>query len=120
MLVGLHRFTLRPGAIAEEFERFMADEVFPAADERAPVNRGGRSAIKSQHLLRTDGEYLWLIKGSGAIGEPAVSLDDALQAKLDSFATQASAMATVIASFDAGPRGSQGRPTGEPLRGNDL
>src|SRR4051794_8714078 len=101
MLVGIHRIILRQGAVAEEFERFMADEVFPATADNAPVNRGGRSAIKSQHLLRTDGEYLWLIKGSGAIGEPTVSLDDALQAKLDSFATQAFVMATVIASFDA-------------------
>jgi len=120
MLVGMHRITLHPGVAAEEFERFMADEVFPAAGLGEPVNRGGRSGVKSHHLLRVDGEYLWLIKGSGIIGTPDVTLDEALQGKLEGFGTRESAMATVIESFEVGPRDTSGNSTGDPRRGTDL
>lgn len=127
MIVGIHRIALRQGIAAEDFESFMANDVFPAAAETpGSVNRGGQSSIKSQHLLRADGEYLWLVKGSGAFDEPLFAgvfarMFDEVRERLERFGRrESSTLFTVIDSLDVGPRDELGRPTGDPLRGDDL
>ena len=52
----------------------MASEIFPdAAETPGSVNRGGQSCIRSQHLLRADGAYLWLVKDIGVFSAPSFS-----------------------------------------------
>lgn len=127
MQVGMHRITLREGSTAEDFERLMAEEVFPAAAETpGSVSRGGRSAIKSQHLLRADGEYLWLVKGSGVFSDHLFAriftrMYDEAREKLEPLGTRSSSLVwTSVASLEIGPRDQLGRPTGQPVRGTDL
>ena len=68
-MFGIHKLVLLSGVKGEEFEKFMSEEIFPAAAEvPGSVNRASQSAIKSQHLLKAEGdnpEYLWVVKDSG-------------------------------------------------------
>jgi hypothetical protein len=129
-MFGIHKLTLLSGANREEFEKFMSGEVIPtAAEVSGSVNRGGRSAIKSQHLLKAEGDsrdYLWIVKDSGAFDSGLFTgvferMYEEAREKLQSFTTRESSIAfLVLDSFDAGPRGVTGRPTGEPIRGGDI
>jgi hypothetical protein len=127
VLVGIHRMVLREGVAAADFERLVAEEVLPAAaDTPGSINRGGQSSIKSLHLLQDEGQYLWLVKSSGAFSPHlfarvfAAMYDEARQ-RLDRLVTlESSVVFSVVDSFDAGPRDQMGRPTGLPQRGTDL
>jgi hypothetical protein len=127
VLVGIHRITLRSGVAAEDFERFMAGEVFPnAAVTPGSVARGGASCIRSQHLLRADGAYLWLVKDSGVFDDQGFSrvfarmLAEA-RGRLEPLGMpDSSTIFTVLGSFDTGPRNALGGPIGDPIRGSDL
>lgn len=129
-VVAIHRIALRQDASRAEFERVMTEEVFPAAaDAPGSVSRGGASAIRSQHLLRADGEentYVWLVKSSGVFSQRQFStvVDRMLQeqrASVETFGTiESSTVFVVVQSFDVGPRDTMGRPTGAPQRGTDI
>jgi hypothetical protein len=111
---GIHTFVLHPGADPEAFEAFITEEVFPtAADTPGRVNRGGRSSIQSQHLLKVQGnslEYLWLVKASGVFDMHLFSgvfdrMYGEVQEQLETFGTRRSSTTfTVVGSFDDGPR----------------
>jgi hypothetical protein len=130
MRVGIHTMVLRPGVEATEFEQVMTKDVFPAAaDTPGTVNRGGVSAIKSQHLLRSEdekGRYWWLVKDSEALssrgtGEIIQSMHATVRDKLDALATiESSTVLDVASSFDIGERDELGRPVGLPTFGSDL
>jgi hypothetical protein len=128
-VVGIHSLELHPGIGPVEFESFMTDRVFPiSADVPGSVNRGGRSAIRSQHLLKShlDAGYLWMVKASAAFGPERFSavfhrMYDDLQGEIGGFAShRSSALLFVGGSFDAGPRDLLGRPIGEPERGQFI
>ena len=55
---GLHTFALRPGVKAEEFERFVAEYVYPAFDEHPDM---GFSLLKGDRGDR-EGRYLALFE----------------------------------------------------------
>lgn len=126
-MFGILRLVLLSGAKRAEFEKFISEEAFPAAAEAAGVNRGGQSAIESQHLLKAEGDdsvYLWAVKITGALIDSTRVLErmyNAAQERLESFATLESSTAfAVLESFDAGPRDQSGSPTGDPIRGNAI
>lgn len=128
--VGIHTIKLLPGVENARFEKFMTEEAFPAAaDAPGSVSRGGRSTIQSQHLLRSGEDqsvYLWMVKNSGVftadLFERVVdSMYDGVREQLEALATrQSSAIFELVDSFEAGPRDSLGRPTGNPVRGGDM
>ena len=131
MGIGIHTIVLLPGVESENFEQFMIKEVFPrTAELPGSVNREGVSAIKSQHLLKSEVDdrimYLWLIKDSGALssrstGDIINSMYDIVRDKLEAFGTrESSSTYVVIDSLDIGPRDSIGRPLGSPKSGSDI
>ena len=130
MEVGIHTIVVSPGASEEDFEKFMVDKALPAAAEvPGSVNREGRSAIKSQHLLKTGKslkEYCWVVKSSGVFGSDLFSrvfarMLEEVHKDIESFANvKTSAIFAVVTSFDAGPRDLLGRPEGDPQRDTDL
>ena len=131
MGIGIHTIVLLPGVESENFEQFMIKEVFPrTAELRGSVNRGGVSAIRSQHLLKSEVDdrimYWWLIKDSGALnsrstGDIINSMYDIVRDKLEAFGTrESSSTYVVIDSLDIGPRDSTGRPLGSPKSGSDI
>jgi hypothetical protein len=68
---GIHTIVLLAATESKKFEDFMTSEAFPAAAEvSGSIRRDGRSVIKSQHLLKLEGdsrEYLWLIKADSVL-----------------------------------------------------
>ena len=130
MKVGIHTIVLRPEVKGSYFEQVMLEEVFPvAADTSGTVNRGGLSAIKSQHLLRNEADkdrYWWLIKDSEAMSSRSTqdiiqSMYATVREKLDVLAIlESSAVFIATSSFDIGERDSLGRPVGLPITGSDL
>jgi hypothetical protein len=128
-LVGIHSFALTAGVHEQEFERFMIEQVLPAAAEvPGSVNRGGTSSIKSQHLLESsDGSgYLWLVKASGVFTRDLFErvfqrMYEDLRTEIERFCSrESSKIFSVRSSFDAGPRDKLGRPLGEPERGDFI
>jgi hypothetical protein len=128
-LIGLHAIVLRDGVAAQELERVMTTNVFPAAAEvTGSVNRGGASVIGSQHLLKSaeDGSYLWLVKATdafdpGGFAEVFRRMYDDLQATIEPVGRlESSTVFSVPAGYDAGPRDTLGRRVGEPQRGQFL
>jgi hypothetical protein len=127
MHVGIHRLTLNQGVTALDFETMMANTVFPAAAETpGSLNRAGRSSILSQHLLRADGEYLWIIKASGVFDEELFRRvfermkDESLEVIAPLGTHVSSDLFTVVASLEIGPRSLSGEPLEAPKRGTDL
>jgi hypothetical protein len=128
-LVGIHTLVLLPDAEAAYFEKFMQAQAFPiAAEVPGSMSRGGVSAIRSQHLLRSagDGEYLWIVKYSGGMSAglfPDIvhNMYESVRPQAETFATlKSSIVYEIVDSFDLGPRSSLGRPLGEPVRGAVL
>ena len=130
MKVGIQIFKLHSGVEGSDFERVMIEDVFPTAS-RTPgtVNRGSVSAIRSQHLLRSEeeeGKYWWLVKDSEALSSR--STQDIIQNmyaevrdKVDALATLESSIAfDVTSSYDLGELDSIGRPVGLPRVGSEL
>jgi hypothetical protein len=122
--VGIHVLVLKTGVSADEFAAVFNEEIFPAAAETpGSVNRGGRSTIGSQHLLKPAGgaaDYLWLVKSSGVFDSNLFErvlgrmYDEALP-KLEAFCERRSSVVyTQVNSYDAGPCDELGRPTGPP------
>jgi hypothetical protein len=130
MRVGIHVMVLYSGVEASDFEQVMVDDVFPrAAVTPGTVNRGGMSAIKSQHLLRSEeekGKYWWLVKDSGALssrttGEIIQKMYETVRDKLDTLAIiESSTSFDVTNSFEIGERDLLGRPVGLPTSGSEL
>ena len=128
-MFGIHRLMLVSGVKREKFEKFMSETIFPAAAEaQGSINRAGQSAIKSQHLLKAEGndtEYLWVVKDSGIFTSGFTGIFeqmyDAAREQLEPFVTRESSVAFVVLDgFDAGPRGVTGHPLTEPIRGADI
>jgi hypothetical protein len=124
--VGIHVLVLKTGVSADEFAALFNEEILPAAAETpGSVNRGGRSTIDSQHLLKPAGgaaDYLWLVKSSGVFNSNLFETvlermyDEALP-KLETVCERrSSVLYTQVNSYDAGPRDALGRPTGPPTR----
>ncbi len=123
--VGIHTLVLRSGMSSGDFEKFMTEQAFPtAAEVPGSINRGGQSSIKSQHLLAGDGQYLWIVKGSGLGTDFSTAFNrmrDDLLSKLQAFGSvKSSTIFAVLSSFEVGQRDQQGRPQGRPQRGSDL
>ena len=128
--IGIHVLVLRTGVSADEFAALFNDEVFPAAAETpGSVNRGGQSAIESQHLLKPVGgaaDYLWLVKSSGVFDSDLFEtvlgrMFDEARPRLETFCERrSSVLYTQVNSYDAGPRDALGRPTGPPRRDVSL
>lgn len=130
MRVGIHTIVLQPEVDSSQFEQIMIEDVFPiAANTPGTVNRGGISAIKSQHLLKNEaekGKYWWLIKDSEAMSSRSTQeiiqqMYDTVREKLEGLAALESSDAFIVASsYDLGERDSLGRPVGLPITGSDL
>ena len=129
MKVGIQILKLRSGVEGSEFERVMIEDVFPAASRTPSVNRGGVSAIRSQHLLRSEeeeGKYWWLVKDSEALSSRSTqeiiqSMYAEVRDKVDALATLESSVAfDVTSSYDLGELDSIGRPIGLPRVGSEL
>jgi hypothetical protein len=127
--VGIHQLELREGADREEFEGVMTDVVFPvAAETPGSVTRGGRSTIRSQHLLRAEanGSYLWMVKSTSAFSPTSFErvfrrMVEEARATIGPYADDgASDLMVVDAAFDAGPRDVMGRTTGESQHGEFI
>ena len=129
-IVGIHTIILRSGVKREDFEKFMTKEAFStAAEVPGGVSRGGQSAIKSQHLLKGEGdsrEYLWIVKASGVFGPDLFSsvfknMYETAREKLEAFGTlKSSTTFVVVDSLDVGRRDQLGRPVGKPKRGSRI
>lgn len=130
MHVGIYTLMLRAGAEADQFEKVMTEEIFPAAAETpGTMNRGAVSSIKSQHLLKSTeekGKYWWLVKDSRALSSLSTTrllqrILETVQRELDPLVTvELSATFEVISSYEVGERDTSGRPIGLPTTGNEL
>jgi hypothetical protein len=128
--IGIHTLILKAGVSAKAFETLVSQRVFPvAAETPGSVNRGGQSAIASQHLLasaRGTTDYLWLVKSSGIFSDD--QFETVLQRMydegflvLEEVCERRSTVGYNQASgYDAGPRDVVGRPTGPPILNPDL
>jgi hypothetical protein len=128
--IGIHTLILKGGISAQDFEALFEEQFLPvAADTPGSVNRGGRSTIASQHLLKPAGgaaDYIWMVKSSGVF--PPDSFETVLQRMYDEAIPSLDAMcekrSTVVytqaTSYDAGPRDALGRPTGPPVLNLEL
>jgi ABC-type ATPase with predicted acetyltransferase domain len=129
-MFGVHKLVLISGVKGEEFEKFMSEEIFPAAAEvPGSVNRASQSAIKSQHLLKTEGdspEYLWVVKDSGVFDSIAFTrvferMYEDEREKLESFVTRESSTAfEVLDGFQAAAHDHVGEETGEATHLDDI
>jgi hypothetical protein len=66
----VHAISAREGADRQPFEQVMPTRVFDAAaDAPGCVFRGGKSMIKSQHLLSSTAsdDYLWLVEADESL-----------------------------------------------------
>lgn len=120
---GIHTFTLSTAQEKEKFEDFMIKEAFPmAAEIRGSVDRGGRSAIRSQYLIKVEdsSDYLWLVEASGVFESHRFvhvfnNMYQTVADKMETFGVRkCSTTFEVVGGFDVGPRDSLGRPTGNP------
>jgi hypothetical protein len=127
--IAIHTLELVAGADRQAFESLMTKEVFPeAAETPGSMNRGGQSAIESQHLLASDaadGTYLWIVKNSGQMGGMfsgiASRMYEEAHDRLACFvASHALTVLSVVGSFAVGPRDQLGRPTGLPRTGKEI
>jgi hypothetical protein len=108
-----------------DFEMLFAEEILPnAAEAPGSVNRGGRSAIGSQHLMRLDGEgglYLWVVKSSGVFSTDGFTtvishIEESSAEKLDAVCDRERFQVwSQVRSYDAGPRSQMGVRLGDPL-----
>jgi ABC-type ATPase with predicted acetyltransferase domain len=129
-MFGIHKLILLSGAKGEEFEKFVSEEVFPAAAEvPGSVNRASQSAIKSQHLLKAKGdnpEYLWVVKDSGVFDSVLFTrvferMYEEEREKLESFVTrESSTVFEVLDGFQAAARDHAGTEMGEALHLDDI
>ena len=129
-MFGIHKLVLSSGVKGEKFEKFMSEEIFPAAAEvPGSVNRASQSAIKSQHLLKSEGdnsEYLWVVKDSGVFDSVLFTrvferMYEEEREKLQSFVTRESSTAfEVLDGFQEASRDHVGKETGEPIHLDDI
>lgn len=123
-IIGIHKIVLLSEAEPNSFEEFMKEEVFPStAEVPGSVDRAGRSAIKSQHLVKNDESdrgYYWIVKYSGFLSPDKFRhifhemLANARE-KLEAFGSiESSGTYTAVDSLDVGPRDELGRPVGSP------
>jgi hypothetical protein len=120
MPVGIHTITLSTGASSEEFERFMSEELLPAA--RTVIKQRAALITFSQTLVRSrsDGEgnrvYLWITDVETSHEELVkifpTRLGAALKAKLASFGIR------VYAAYEALARAREDNIT-TPTQGNE-
>jgi hypothetical protein len=124
-MIVIHTLKLREGAKAEDFERMMTDEVFvAAADTPGSVNRAGRSAIRSQHLLSSENTYVWFVKGQDSnsmFGTAAQRMLEEARERLEKFVTiVGSTSYLVIDSLAVGPTNLYGAGIGAPTKGSTI
>ena len=120
MPVGIHTITLAPGVSPEEFERFMAEELLPAARTVVDIRMGMHPVDHTLVRGEADGEagpvYLWITEVGDQDFAEAIErfpkhVGAALKARLEAFGSQSYARFGVVA------RASEGRittPTGGP------
>jgi hypothetical protein len=123
--IGLHTIRLVNGATVDDVVKLFQDDILPAAAETpGSINRGGASAIASQHLLKSlsGANLLWFVKGSGVFEAEEFQtvlerMHDEAGPKLRGVCDRISAAVyEQVVAFDAGPRDVSGRPTVPPDR----
>lgn len=129
-MFGIHKLLLLSGVKGEDFEKFISEEIFPAAAEvPGSVNRASQSAIKSQHLLKSKGdnpEYLWVVKDSGVFDSIAFTrvferMYEEKREKLESFVARESSTAfEILDGFQAEARDQAGTEMAEPIHLDDI
>jgi hypothetical protein len=130
MQIGIHTLVLHPEVDSQAFEALIVSKVFPlTAELPGSVNRGGVSAIQSQHLLKSESDnrtYWWLTKDSEALSsrttfELIQSMYESVSEQLEPFCKlQSTTVFAVIEGLEVGPRDSLGRPLGKQTTGSDL
>jgi hypothetical protein len=124
MPIGIHRIVLDQAADEEKFERFMTEEIFPAARTLVRI-RIGQTDIRHMLVrnLRDETndapcEYLWIIEvDQGAIQSFATDLGAELKARLDSFGTRTYSAFQILSTSESRittPSVSQATPAGDP------
>lgn len=101
MAICVHHITLRPEANEDEFNKFVAEELLPAArtvtGRRAGLHADRHLFIKGSTEKRT---YLWIIEWTHQVAESnnsfAVAVGPTLKAKLDGFASHTFKLYTVL------------------------
>ncbi|WP_314251650.1 hypothetical protein [Streptomyces sp. DSM 40907] len=102
MAICVHYITLRPEADENEFNKFVAEELLPAArtftERRAALHADRHVFIKGSAGSRT---YLWVIDWTHQEAESdnsfVVTVGPGLKAKLDSFASHTFKLYSVVA-----------------------
>lgn len=102
MAVCIHHITLRPEADENAFNRFVAEELLPAArtftDRRAGLHDDRHVLVKDHTEERT---YLWIIEWTLQGGESpdsfVVAVGPRLKSKLDAFAVHTFKLYAVVA-----------------------
>jgi hypothetical protein len=129
MMVMIVSLKLLPEAKAEDFERVMTEEIFvAAANTPGSVNRAGRSSIRSQHLLSSEGaetDYLWLTKGAVSFNSmlrtTAQRMLEEARERLETFVTiVGSTSYLVTSSLEVGPTNMYGKGIDAPTRGSTI
>jgi hypothetical protein len=106
MALAVHRITLHPDADEEMFEKFMKEELFPAARTNISMRIGLHS---DRHLLvkshAKDRVYLWIAEWRTASGEETlwafpIAVGKSLKSRLQSFATLSWRSYSVLATAE--------------------